>query len=485
MLACLLFLSITASGCQLNQVKPTEAKMQNTEKRGKTTKPSEQKSKKPLKSYTSRSKRRNKKVRLSGSLTSEYLYDRLVSPKPASVTHESIGEYLDVRLRKRDVNDFKFVFSGWYVKEFSHRKRERNRISKLYGEMNSPGLHTLVRLGRQPASGNTLFTRFDGLTASYAFDPTFSLNIGGGFPVDTFNNDSIEVDTKRRYYEVFLQSYDFFGGGGKLYYTKELDESFATREAVGLNSYWIKEKLTLSAILDYDLDFSKFNNLLLGGEFSKRNIRYNGFVEFRKNPFLDYRTALFDPGVSGINTSLGSLRETRSRAEIQALAAQNTSDSLDFNLGTVIDFSRIWRGDFRVSHTISEVLIFNNGKETKHSNRFSVLFTERNALSFSEVWTLLLMHQPASDYETNSLTTTLSKFWRNGAGAILRFRWDRSEFSSASSTLTRKVPGFSINYYGAGAFSATLDAEYSIEESSSSPDTLRTIQTRTSITYSF
>jgi hypothetical protein len=255
---------------------------------------------------------------------------------------------------------------------------------------------------------------------------------------------------------------------------------------VGVNGYWLNDSINVTSILDYDLEFRKFNDQLIGLEYSRSNVRYSGTVEYRKSPFLDYETALLDPTLIGTNmTSLETLGQTRSRDQIRSMALANTTDSWDFRLGAMIDFSKVWRGDFRLSHTISEVADFTVGRARKTADRLSMFFTERNGFNLSEVGTLLLVVQIATDSQTATATSHLSKYWKNGAVGSLRFRWDHTEFETSGARSTRLVPGLALSFSFKDGIEASLEGDYSMEESNTSPDTVTTVITRTSITVPF
>lgn len=443
----------------------------------------------PLQASPSRSSKRGDLLRgLSGSFTTEFLYDNLTSPSPSTTTQNRMSEYLDMRWKNRAGQDVRVYFSGFYSHSFMDREDERFRISKLFGEWNNVGSRMDLRLGRQPSSGNTLFSRFDGMAVSY--QPARIVHLSGniGFPVQIFGTDEVEVQMDRWFYETYLTLYDFHHLGGRLYYTEELTQDFSTRNAVGVNGYWINESVNLNFIVDYDLDFTRFNDELIGLEYARRNIRYFGAVEYRKNPYLDYNTALLDPSLvnaTPLVTSLETLQQTRNRDEIRALALANTSESLEFRLGTAVDFTEIWHGDFRYSHIRSEVADFTAGRVDKTSNRVSMFFSERNGLNLSEVWTLLLLFEPATDYQTLMTVTSLSRYWRSGPLGTLRFRVERVDLESSGNQSTRYVPGLSLNYSLKDRIQFSLEGDYVVEVNSASPDPLNTIQTRTSLTIPF
>jgi hypothetical protein len=428
--------------------------------------------------------------RLSGGLTTEYLYSRQISPKLSTEVQNRLSEFLDLRWKKEAAGDLKFYFSGMRSDNFLNQGDFRNRLSKLYVEWNDPKSVLDIRMGRQPASGNTLFTRFDGVALSIRPFNSIGLNSSVGHPVDISDKKEIRIHYDRLFTESYISLYDFYHLGGKLYYTEEFNQDFLTRRAVGLNGYWLYENLNISSIVDYDLDFKKINDELLNIEYHYSIVQYSLAAEYRKNPFLDYNTALIDhslspPVTDPPITSLDVLRQTYTRSDIQRLALENTTDSRELRLGTTIDFTKVWRGDFRYSHAILQELNFTDIKTDKIADRYSVFLSERNGLNWSESWTLLTLYLPASDYKTTSVTTTFSKYWGISTQASLRCRWERIEFFTADSLSMRLVPGFTLSYSFGNGTSIGLDADYTIDKNITTGDTLKTVETRTSVTVPF
>ncbi|MBI3609680.1 MAG: tetratricopeptide repeat protein [Nitrospirae bacterium] len=432
--------------------------------------------------------------KLAGGLTTEYVYDLQTSPKLSTPVQSRLSEFLDLRWKRPAAGDIKIYLSGMYSHNYLDSEDTRYRLSKLYAEWNDPRSVLDIRLGRQPASGNTLFTRFDGIAVAVRPFNTLGFNSSVGYPVNTFDKNKIRIQHDRLFYDSYLSLYDFYHLGGKIYYTEEfesipsLDISFLTRRAVGINGYWLNEPLNISSIVDYDLDFKKFNDELLSLEYRYSIVLYSVAVEYRKNPFLDYHTALLDPSLSAADppiTSLDVLRQTLTRKDIQNLALDNTTDSRELRLGTTIDFTKVWRGDFRYSHVIGEAIDFIDGKIGKRSDRYSVFFSERNGLKWSESWTVLFLYLPATDFKTTTVTSTFSKFWGIGTQASLRCRWERIEFITTDSRSMRWIPGFTLSYSFTNGTSIGLDADYSIDKNITAGDTQKTVETRTTVTIPF
>ena len=425
---------------------------------------------------------------LSGALTTEYLYDAQTSPKSSTPVLNRLNDYLDMRWRKSVDGDLKIYFSGLYSRDFLVTDNSWYRLSKLFADWSDSRSLVDLRVGRQPASGNTLFIRFDGVAVAVRPFNSVGFNSSVGYPVNTFDRNNIRIQRDRFFYDSNLSLYDFCHLSGKVYYTQELNNRFSTRRAVGLNGYWLTDKVNISSVVDYDLDFKRYNDKLLSLDYHGAISSYSAAVEYRKNPFLDFDTALFDPSlvVAGPPvTSLDALRQTMTRDDIRALALDNTTNFLELRLGTAFDFTKIWHADLRYAHTINQFIDFVNGKATTTGDRYSVFISERNGLHWSEIGSLLYLYQPSTDYQTSTVTGTLSKYWTAGTQLSLQCRWERFVFKTSSTQSTRLVPGFILSYTFKGGTSASLETDYEINIISSANTPIKTVETRTSLTIPF
>ncbi|MBI3596851.1 MAG: hypothetical protein HY203_06840 [Nitrospirae bacterium] len=393
-----------------------------------------------------------------------------------------------MRWKKSMGGDLKIYFSGMYTHDFLIPDNSNYRLKKLFADWSDPRSLIDLRIGRQPASGNTLFSRFDGLAFGLRPFSTLGLTASVGFPVDPFDRNKIQIQHDRLFYETYLSVYDLYHLGGKIYYTQEFNNGFSTRNAVGLNGYWLNDSVNISSIVDYDLGFKKINDKLLGLEYHYSIASYVAAVEYRRNPFLDYDTALLAPSLAVATppiTSLDVLRETMTRSDIKTLALDNTTNSLEGRLGITIDFTKVWHADLRYAHANNQSIVFNDGKVNKKGDRYSVFISERNGLHWSEIWTLLYLFQPSTDYQTTTVTSSFSKYWGPETQTSLRCRWERFEIKTSATQSTRLIPGFTLIYTFRGGISVGLDADYDMDKNSTTNDTVKTVQTRTSVTIPF
>jgi hypothetical protein len=432
---------------------------------------------------------------LTGSLTTEYLYGELLSPSPSETTQNRLGEYLNFRWKNLKGPDVRLYFYGSYVHDFLNQGNDRYQIYKLFADWNSAASLVNLRAGRQPTSGNTLFSRFDGLTLTYRPSPLTSLSLGGGFPVNTsYMSDRAGMQTDRRFYELYAMVYDWDHLTSRLYFTQEAYQSFLTRSAVGLNSFWTLGNVTLSGALDYDLDFARLNNAMIGADYTRGIVHYSIGADYRKTPFLDYETALQDPNYCGATppiNSFGDLERQLSRNEIQSCALKNTSGMSEVRGSVSVDFSKVWRGELRYVYGAGKVVEFTpvagvitSSQTSQRSDRLSLFLMERNGLHLAEIWTWLLLYQPSTDMRQLSLFSTLSKYWGNALQGALRFRADRMTIDASGVTTTTLVPGLILTYSLPSGINASVEGDYDIIMTSGGPTT-NNIQTRTTVTIPF
>jgi hypothetical protein len=428
---------------------------------------------------------------LTGSLMTEYLFEELLSPSPTETTLNQLGEYLNFRWKNLSGPDIRIYFYGMYAHDFLPEGSDRYKIYKLFAEWNDLGSLLSFRAGRQPASGNTLFSRFDGLTLTIRPSPLFSVTVGGGFPVDTFTSDRLGMQTDRGFYEIYATVYDWYHLGGKLYYTQELDQSVSVRRAAGFNGYWTRGNVNLAAIMDYDIDFARLNNLVLGADHTWGAFHYSVGAEYRRNPLLDAASARLDPNACGLEapgTPLGDLGKYPLSA-LQSCALKNTADTLEFRGGVSVEFSKTWRGELRYAHSTGTMVNFSTtggvttvGQIDRNSDRVSLFVSERDALHLAEIWTLLLLAEPATDLDTYSVYSTVSRYWGERLQGALRFRGDRYMYKTNNVRITQFIPGLVLTYTLPSGVMGSLEADYAVQDSGV---TTSSMQTRATLTIPF
>lgn len=427
--------------------------------------------------------------KLYGNLITEYLYDEVLSPSPAMNIQNRLSEFLDIRWKKGMGPDLRAYFNAMNGNDFINGNNNRERLNKLYIEGNRIGVFANFKLGRQPSSGNTLFNRFDGLSLSFPLS-VILWTTSAGVPVDIFAHNNININADQRFYESYLSVNNFHSITAKAYFTQEYFQDFSIRKAFGTNGFFLKDNVNAGWNFDQDVDFNGVNSSMINFEYTRSKIRYSGSVEYRKNPFLTFQTALLDPSlVSTPPITMANLIQIMPRDQIQQLAEANTQTTMDYNLGLAGELSELWRAELRFGITLfnpRDALARGPWADSdKTMTRYSLFISERNAMGLAETGTALLLYQFGTDSTNITATGTLSRNWVNGFQGTARFRVESMMFNVSDTAITRWVPGIVARYVTKRGTEISLEGDYSVEINSLLPDATQTIMTRTSIMIPF
>jgi hypothetical protein len=109
---------------------------------------------------------------------------------------------------------------------------------------------------------------------------------------------------------------------------------------------------SLYSLLDYDMYFRALNTFLVQGNWqSSAGTSYNLLLDRRKSPSLQITNAL----TGETTTSIKTLLETKSEAEIKQLAEMRTQDSTMLSVGLTHPWNTTWQvgGDVRMTSVSS------------------------------------------------------------------------------------------------------------------------------------
>ncbi|HXN07522.1 MAG TPA: hypothetical protein VN944_10730 [Nitrospiria bacterium] len=427
--------------------------------------------------------------KIYGNLITEYLYDEVLSPSPAMNIQSRLSEFLDIRWRKGMGPDLRTYFNAMNGNDFINSNNNRERLNKLYIEGNRIGVLANFKFGRQPSSGNTLFNRFDGLSFSFPFSAIL-WTTSAGVPVDIFAHNNINVSTDQRFYESYLSVNNFHSFTAKAYFTQDFFQDFSIRKAFGTNGFFLKDNVNAGWSFDQDIDFNRVNSSMVNFEYTRSKMRYSGSIEFRKNPFLTFQTALLDPSlVSTSPMTMANLIQIMPREQIQQLAEANTQTTMDYNLGLAAELSEAWRAELRFGLTLfnpRDVLAHGPWTDSdKTMTRYSLFISERNAMSLSETGTVLLLYQFGTDSTDITAIGTLSRNWTNGFQGTARFRIESMTFNVSDTDITRWAPGFVARHVTKRGTEISLEGDYTVETNSLLRNATQTIQSRASVMIPF
>ena len=216
-----------------------------------------------------------------------------------------------------------------HILDFSDRDQTRTtRIHRLYWDSFFEKANVGFRVGRQSKNNAGILGRFDGATATYRQSDDIQWNVIGGYLVDsTF--DSLSTDRPTYGANVELE---FFDGSLEIspFYIEQYRDGVLDRRAVGAHSFYFSQKMTLGALLDYDIYHQALNNLYLSGSYNvNRDWRLSASYDFRRSPYLTTSNALIGQSYE----DLSELEKSLVDMNLQDIADDRTATSNFARLG--------------------------------------------------------------------------------------------------------------------------------------------------------
>lgn len=205
---------------------------------------------------------------------------------------------------------------------------DQNRTSYAYFDLAEAGQKWDLRLGRQSLHTFGVLGRFDGAHFSYGFGADKRLHFTQGFPVES-TRDSIETD--RQFTGVAVEFIDLVGSWDiSAFVNSQTIEGIDARRGVGTEARYFDDRRTVTAMLDYDVDYSELNMLLVLGTWRLPNrMTVSALVDRRLSPILTTRNALIGQPVETIDEMLLVWTED----EVRALARDRTAQSRTMTIG--------------------------------------------------------------------------------------------------------------------------------------------------------
>lgn len=250
----------------------------------------------------------------------------LITTEDASVRYTS--DELDGRL----------VFRGNNTQNFLSNKASQNRISSFYGEVKGRRQDYMLRVGRQSANGAGVLGRFDGMAGSYGDAADIRVNGVVGRLADY--SDS----TSPSFFGASVDSGAFTGYG-----INQTVDGVLDRRAIGGEWRYYKDKTSLFALIDYDINFKALNAAQVTGTMNVFDASWNFMLDHRKTPSLSIRNALYGATTSSISV----LEQALSASAVRDLALQRTATSNMGQVGFTKPLNEKWQvgGDVRLSNT--------------------------------------------------------------------------------------------------------------------------------------
>ncbi len=200
------------------------------------------------------------------------------------------------------------------------------------------------RVGRQSAIGGSLFGLFDGVSMAMPIAENYKVDAMLGVPANTLVNAPQQAMAG-----VMVEADNLFEHwGGNLSLVEQTTESISDRRAIAAEVRYFGETISMFTQIDYDINFNEINALTLQGSFQgPYDTTVTMLVDQRKAPSLQLSDALISLG----GTSLSTLLQTRSVAELQSAALATAAKAQQ----AMVSFSRAlsskWQGsmDFHYS----------------------------------------------------------------------------------------------------------------------------------------
>lgn len=251
--------------------------------------------------------------------------------QPEVTTLSALMSDVDLSLSRRgDRVDLSTRLSMSYMHDMLEDTRDtsQERISYAYQEIASVASDWSLRIGRQSLHSFGVLGRFDGAHFSYGWAPNRELHFTTGHPVES-TRDSIETD--RQFHGVAVEFEDLIGNWDvAAFLNTQTIEGIDARSAVGTEVRYFDERRTLTGMVDYDVDFSEMNSILVLGTWRFANrLMLSALFDERKSPILTTRNALIGQPVATIEEMLLVWTEE----EVRQLAVDRTADSRTITLG--------------------------------------------------------------------------------------------------------------------------------------------------------
>ena len=245
---------------------------------------------------------------------------------------------------KSENSETKLVLRDTVSNNFMSTSNSQSVLSAAYVDYRDIKSRLDLRVGRQSAIGGSLFGLFDGVSLTMPIAGKYKLNAMLGVPANT-----LVSAPSQRLAGVMLEADNLFEHwGGNVSLVDQTTEGISDRRAVGLEVRYFGESLSMYSQLDYDLNFGVLNAATVQGSVQgPYNTTITMLLDDRKAPSLQLSDALISSGT----TSLKTLLQLRSLAEVQNLALGTAAQAKQALLSVSRAISPKWQGsiDFRYS----------------------------------------------------------------------------------------------------------------------------------------
>lgn len=266
----------------------------------------------------------------------------------SNVDQSALISNLDLTARMRSGDyDNRIVLRDTNTYDKLDATKTSDRLTAAYFELKDKQIDYGGRFGRQPGNSGGVLGRFDGLSFNWQYAPQWRVNAIAGKPAES------TLDTKRQFAGASLDMGTFAEHwNSTLYLFNQTADGITDRRALGGELRYFDANSSFYSLLDYDIYFGALNTFLFQGNWqSSAGTSYNLLLDRRKTPSLQITNAL----TGETTTSIKTLLETRSEAEIKQLAETRTQDATMLSVGLTHPWNTTWQvgGDIRMTSVSS------------------------------------------------------------------------------------------------------------------------------------
>lgn len=353
---------------------------------------------------------------------------------------------IDLTARNRTAgSDNRLVLRDTYSKSFLDRPDSYNRLNAAYYDYRGLDNTLSARLGRQSGFTGGLPNRFDGVLAGIGIAQRWRVSGALGVPVEY---PKIEAD--RQFWTASLE-YDNLAGAlsGNFFVTGQTVDGIRDREAVGSETRYLRDGLSVFALLDYDVSFQEWNVTMLQGSWqSEKRLIVNFMADRRRAPVLATTNAILGQGT----TSIAKLLETMTEEQLRQQALDVTATVTQGQLGFSLPVGQKWQAglDARLTNVGALPAVVVNGIEipaqpaTGNIYTYDLQLIGNNLYSARDTSVLALTYLSGPSQTGYQVSySNLSTLRRWTLEPSLRYY---SQEDTAGVELTRWTPGLRLTY---------------------------------------
>ena len=362
----------------------------------------------------------------------------------SKTNQSSLVTSVDVSGRYRtDDSEYKLVLRDNMAKNFVTTTNSPAVLSAAYVDYRDISSRLGLRVGRQSAIGGSMFGLFDGVSFTMPVANQYKLSATLGVPA----NQLVSAPSQRMAGVMVEADSLFEHWGGSLSLVDQTTEGISDRRAVGLEVRYFGENLSLFSQVDYEVNFGALNAATLQGSMQGPfGTTVTMLLDDRKAPSLQLSDALISSGATSLNTLL----QLRSLAEVQGLALDTTARAKQAMLSFSRPLSPSWQGsmDFRYSDVgaLPAVGNFQAMPATGAQYNFSLQLTGSNLYSSRDINGFNVSVLSSDTLRgTQMAYNNLTGFWDNKASFEPSVRV-YTQTDNTSTKVMRVSPGLRLSY---------------------------------------